>query len=119
MSRIALFGLALAALGLAACGHFWPMPSVRYEHRRRQCRKAGQSIAGAFGEPRKIDQNLDEVGVRVVFAAEAAGAPAGFHGCEMEVTVDARSQTVLGYSLSNIGWSNCGEVERKFASRKR
>jgi hypothetical protein len=29
------------------------------------------------------------------------------------VTVDARSQRVLGYSLSNIGWSSCREVERK------
>jgi hypothetical protein len=31
----------------------------------------------------------------------------------MEVTVDARSQRILGYSLSNIGWSKCGDVERK------
>jgi hypothetical protein len=27
--------------------------------------------------------------------------------------VDARSQRVLGYTLSNIGWSSCGEVERR------
>ena len=31
----------------------------------------------------------------------------------MEVTVDARSNHILGYSLSNIGWSNCGEVQRR------
>jgi hypothetical protein len=37
----------------------------------------------------------------------------------MEVTVDARSQRVLGYSLSNIGWSNCREVERKIRVAER
>jgi hypothetical protein len=31
----------------------------------------------------------------------------------MEVTVDPRSHQVLGYSLSNIGWSNCRDVERR------
>ena len=41
------------------------------------------------------------------------GAPKGFHGCEMEVTVDTRSQRMLGYSLSNLGWSTCGDLQRK------
>jgi hypothetical protein len=31
----------------------------------------------------------------------------------MEVSVDPNSQRVLGYSLSNIGWSSCSDVERR------
>jgi hypothetical protein len=31
----------------------------------------------------------------------------------MEVSVDPNSQQVLGYSLSNIGWTSCSEVERR------
>ena len=67
----------------------------------------------AFGKPLKIDATPTKQ-VYVWFLAQPPeGAPAGLHGCEMEVTVDARSERVLGYSLSNIGWSKCREVERK------
>ena len=52
-------------------------------------------------------------------AEKPAGAPVGFHGCEMEVTVDARSEHVLGYSLSNVGWGKCREVERKIRVAER
>jgi hypothetical protein len=31
----------------------------------------------------------------------------------LEVTVDPRSDHILGYSLSNIGWTKCPEIERK------
>jgi hypothetical protein len=37
----------------------------------------------------------------------------GFHGCEVEVTVEPHSQHVLGYSLANVGWAKCGEIARK------
>jgi hypothetical protein len=67
----------------------------------------------AFGEPRKIDATPTKL-IYVWFLPSApAGAPNGFHGCEMEVTVDASSKRVLGYSLSNVGWSKCREVERR------
>src|SRR5258708_4492618 len=67
----------------------------------------------AFGPPRKIDTTPTKL-VYVWFMEETPpGAPVGFHGCEMEVTVDARTQHVLGYSLSNIGWARCPDVQRK------
>src|ERR1700723_4072979 len=68
----------------------------------------------AFGEPRKIDKTSTKL-VYVWFLPQKPkeGAPSGFQGCEMEVTVDARSQRVLGYSLSNIGFSTCGDVQRR------
>ena len=54
----------------------------------------------AFGEPRKVDKTSTKM-VYVWFLPQKPkeGAPSGFQGCEMEVTVDARSQRVLGYSL--------------------
>ena len=68
----------------------------------------------AFGEPRKIDSSVNKM-VYVWFLPQKPkeGSPSGFQGCEMEVTVDARSHRVLGYSLSNIGWSTCGDVQRR------
>ena len=73
----------------------------------------------AFGEPRKIDSTATKL-VYVWFLPEKpAGAPTGFHGCEMEVTVDARSKHILGYSLSNIGWSKCHDVERRIRVAER
>lgn len=68
----------------------------------------------AFGEPRKIDKTSTKM-VYVWFLPQKPkeGAPSGFQGCEMEVTVDARSQRVLGYSLSNIGYSVCRDVQRR------
>ncbi|HMK86581.1 MAG TPA: hypothetical protein VK437_11540 [Steroidobacteraceae bacterium] len=73
----------------------------------------------AFGPPRKIDTTPTKE-LYVWFLAQApAGAPAGFHGCEMEVTVDPRSEHVLGYSLSNIGWAQCRDVERKIRITER
>ena len=74
----------------------------------------------AFGEPRKIDKTSTKL-VYVWFLPQKPkeGAPSGFQGCEMEVTVDARSQRVLGYSLSNIGYSTCRDVQRRIRVAQR
>jgi hypothetical protein len=74
----------------------------------------------AFGEPRKIDKTSTKL-VYVWFLPQKPkeGAPSGFQGCEMEVTVDARSQRILGYSLSNIGWSACRDVQRRIRVAQR
>ena len=102
-----------AAAAASACGHsefaVRPVPKIVAD-------SVGQPVSRlqeTFGEPRKVDS----AGIKQVYvwflAAQPSGAPKGFHGCEMEVTVDTRSQRVLGYTLSNIGWSNCREVERR------
>jgi hypothetical protein len=72
-----------------------------------------------FGEPRKVDQTPSKWVYDWFFADQSARAASGFHGCEMEVSVDPRSQRVLGYSLSNIGWSNCSAVQRKIRVAER
>jgi hypothetical protein len=74
----------------------------------------------AFGEPRKIDKTPTKL-VYVWFLPQKPndGAPSGFQGCEMEVTVDARSQRILGYSLSNIGWAACRDVQRRIRVAQR
>ena len=74
----------------------------------------------AFGEPRKIDKTPTKL-VYVWFLPQKPkdGSPSGFQGCEMEVTVDARSQRVLGYSLSNIGWAACRDVQRRIRVAQR
>jgi hypothetical protein len=74
----------------------------------------------AFGEPRKIDKTSTKL-VYVWYLPQKPreGAPSGFQGCEMEVTVDARSQRVLGYSLSNIGFSACRDVQRRIRVAQR
>ena len=105
--------IALGAVVSAGCGHsayaVRSVPSIAADN----VGKPVSRLQEAFGEPRKIDQTSTKW-VYVWFLPEKpAGAPTGFHGCEMEVTVDARSQHVLGYSLSNIGWSNCRNIERK------
>jgi hypothetical protein len=68
----------------------------------------------AFGEPRKVDKTSTKL-VYVWFLPQQPkeGSSSGFQGCEMEVTVDAHSQRILGYSLSNIGWSVCSDVQRR------
>lgn len=116
MSRTLPLSVATAAAAiafLAACGHsdfaVRPVPAIVAD-------SVGQPVGRleeTFGKPRKIDAT----GIRQVYVwflpDQPSGAPQGLHGCEMEVTVDMRSQRVLGYSLSNIGWSSCREVERR------
>ncbi len=67
----------------------------------------------AFGDPRKVDTMPNRQIYVWFLPASPPGAPAGLHGCEMEVTVEPRSQQVLGYSMTSIGWSKCGEVARR------
>jgi hypothetical protein len=106
-------------LTLAGCGHSGyavrPIPRIAAE----SVGKPVSRLQDAFGAPRKIDTTPTKL-VYVWFLEQSpAGAPAGFHGCEMEATVDARSLHILGYSLSNIGWSTCREMERKIRIAER
>ena len=114
MSRTLRFTAYLAAaLALAGCHHATfavrPVPRIAAE----SVGKPVGRLQEAFGKPRKIDTTPTKEVYVWFLQQKPDGAPIGFHGCEMEVTVDPRSEHVLGYSLSNIGWSKCGEVERK------
>ena len=117
MSRAAVvamtLAMALGTLAAAGCGQSGyavrPVPRIAADN----VGKPVSRLQEAFGDPRKIDQTSTKWVYVWFFPQKPAGAPVGFHGCEMEVTVDAGSQRVLGYSLSNIGWSDCREVERK------
>jgi len=112
MSRIGCLVL-FPALGLfAGCGSEYalrPVPRIAAD-------SVGEPIgrlSDAFGAARKVEATSTKL-LYVWFLPEApAGAPLGFHGCELEVSVDPKSQRVLGYSLSNIGWSKCAEVRRR------
>ena len=110
--------LAAAALTFAGCHSTFavrPIPRIAAD----SVGKPVSRLREAFGQPRKIDTTPTKE-VYVWFLPEKpAGAPLGFHGCEMEVTVDARSEHVLGYSLSNVGWGKCREVERKIRVAER
>jgi hypothetical protein len=102
-----------AAVCVAACSHsayaVRPVPAIVAD----TVGKPVSRLQDTFGAPRKIDSTPTRQVYVWYLPTEMKGAPAGFHGCEMEVTVDARSQRVLGYSLSNIGWSECKSLERK------
>jgi hypothetical protein len=120
MSRACtITALVAAALALAGCHHATfavrPIPRIAAE----SVGKPVYRLKEAFGAPRKIDVTPTKEVYVWFLPQKLDGAPAGFHGCEMEVTVDARSEHVLGYSLSNIGWSKCGEVERKIRVAER
>jgi|SRR5882757_3408513 len=113
MLRIAAAAVALASLVLAACGHSGyavrPIPRIAADSVGRPVSR----LQEAFGAPRKIEPTPTKL-VYVWFLEETpAGAPSGFHGCEMEATVDARLEHVLGYTLSNIGWAKCSDIVRK------
>ena len=119
MLRVIAAAVALGILSLAGCGQSTyavrTVPKIAADN----IGKPVSRLQEAFGEPRKVDQSATKW-VYVWFLPQTpAGAPLGFHGCEMEVTVDPRSQRVLGYSLSNIGWSNCRDVERKIRVAER
>jgi hypothetical protein len=113
MSRVTTMALALGLLTLIACSHSGyavrSVPSIAAEN----VGKPVSRLQEAFGEPRKVDQTSTKWLYVWFLPQTPAGAPTGFHGCEMEVSVDPRSQRVLGYSLSNIGWANCRDVERR------
>jgi hypothetical protein len=106
--------LAIALMAVAACSGSGyavrPVPRIVADN----VGKPVSVLQEAFGAPRKIDTTPTKL-IYVWFLPQKPkdASPSGFQGCEMEVTVDARSQRVLGYSLSNIGWSTCGEVQRR------
>lgn len=115
----AIPALMFALLAAAACG------SSAYAVRavpRIAAEDVGQPVSRlqeALGAPRKVDTSPTKI-VYVWFLAQAPdGAPPGFHGCELEATVDPRSQRVLGVSLSNIGWTRCGEVQMRIRIAQR
>ena len=119
MLRSAVVSTALGFFALAGCGHSGyavrTVPSIAADNVGKPVRLLQET----FGEPRKIDQSATKWVYVWFIPQKPEGAPTGFHGCEMEVTVDARSQRVLGYSLSNIGWSNCRQVERRIRVAER
>ena len=119
MLRVAALGIALGASTLAGCSHSaYAVRSVS-SIAADNVGKPVSRLQEAFGDPRKIEQTSTKWLYVWFLPEKPAGAPTGFHGCEMEVTVDARSQHVLGYSLSNIGWSNCRDVERRIRVAER
>jgi hypothetical protein len=118
MLRVTAVALTLAIL-TAGCGHsdfaVRSVPSIAADNVGKPVSK----LQEAFGEPRKIDQGATRWVYVWFLPQKPPGAPTGLHGCEMEVTVDPRSQRVLGYSLSNIGWSTCRDLERKIRVAER
>lgn len=120
MLRLTTAVWCLSAAALAACGGSGyavrPVPRIAAD----TVGKPVSVLQEAFGVPRKIDKTATKL-VYVWFLPQKPkdGAPSGFQGCEMEVTVDARSQRVLGYSLSNIGWSTCRDVQRRIRVAER
>jgi hypothetical protein len=119
MSRIRAALIAIGATALAGCGHsayaVRPVPRIVADNVGKPIGR----LQEAFGDPRKIDTTPTRLVYFWFLPQKPAGAPMGFHGCEMEVTVDARTLRVLGYSLSNIGWSKCPEVERRIRVAER
>jgi hypothetical protein len=119
MLRVTGLGVALGFLILAGCGHSGyavrSVPSIAADN----VGKPVSRLQEVFGEPRKIDRTSTKWVYVWFMPQNPRGAPTGFHGCEMEVTVDARSQRVLGFSLSNIGWSSCRDVERRIRVAER
>ena len=119
MLRLTAVAMTLGILASAGCGHsgyaLRSVPSIAAD----TVGKPVVRLQEAFGEPRKIDQTATKWVYVWFLPQKPPGAPVGFHGCEMEVTVDARSQRVLGYSLSNIGWANCRDVERRIRVAER
>jgi hypothetical protein len=103
----------VVAVVTAACSSAYavrPVPRIAADNVGKNVSR----LQEAFGEPRKIESTATKQ-VYVWFLPQKPrdGSPSGFHGCEMEVSVDPRSKHVLGYSLSNVGWATCKDVERR------
>ncbi len=111
--------VALGSLLLAGCSHSGyavrPLPRIAADN----VGKPVSRLQEALGAPRKVDTTSTKL-IYVWFLEQSPpGAPAGFHGCDMEVTVDIRSEHVLGYSLANVGWGKCRDLERKIRIAER
>ncbi len=104
---------ALLASMLVACGHsgyaLKPVPRIAAE----SVGKPIQRLREDFGVPRKIDTTPTKLVYVWFLEQKPDGAPVGLHGCELEVSVDARSERILGFASSNIGWGRCAEIERR------
>ncbi len=111
LSLVAASAVVLCALGACSGSGYAvrPLPRIASDN-------IGQPVSRlqeAFGQPRKVDTSPTKLIYVWFIASSPPGAPVGFHGCELEVTVEPRSQHVLGISLSNVGWAKCGEMERR------
>ncbi len=107
---VAAAGLSVVLLGCSGAYAVRPVARIAADN----VGKPVNALQDVFGEPRKIDSSgTRETYVWFLPVKPKDGSPSGFHGCEIEVSVDPRSQRVLGYSLSNIGFSSCSEVERR------
>jgi hypothetical protein len=105
--------VAIAGFALAACGNSGYVVRSVPRIAADQVGKPVRQLQEAFGAPRKIDATSTSLVYVWFLEQRPPGAPIGLHGCELEVTVDPRSEHVLGYSLSNIGWAKCPDIERK------
>ncbi len=111
MSR-AFIALGMSMLLLGCSGAYAVRPVSRIA--ADNVGKPIGALQEVLGEPRKIERgSTRETYVWFLAQTPKDGAPVGLHGCEIEVSVDPFSHRVLGYSLSNIGWSTCNEVERR------
>jgi len=103
----------MAAWWLAACSHSEYAVRTLPQVAAGGVGKPVQRLQDILGEPRKVDTGPTKLNYVWFLPEVPAGAPQGFHGCELEVTVDPRSDHVLGFTLSNIGWGNCADIRRK------
>ncbi len=107
---IAAVGLSVSLLACSGAYAVRPVARIAADN----VGKPVSHLQEAFGEPRKIDTTaMRQIYVWFLPLKPQDGSPGGLHGCELEVSVDPNSQRVLGYSLSNIGWVSCSEVERR------
>jgi hypothetical protein len=113
MLRIVAAAVVLGSVLLVGCGHsnyvVRPIPRIAADN----VGKPVSRLCDVLGAPRKVDTTSTKLVYTWFLPETPAGAPVGFHGCEMEVTVDIRSEHVLGYSLANVGWGKCQELRRK------
>jgi hypothetical protein len=102
--------MGIALLGCSGAYAVRPVARIAADH-------VGKPVSGlqeVFGEPRKVENGaMRETYVWFIPIKPKEGSPSGFHGCEIEVSVDPQTLRVLGYSLSNVGWASCSDVERR------
>jgi hypothetical protein len=107
---IAAFSLSVSLLACSSGYAVRPVSRIAADN----VGKSVSHLQEIFGEPRKIETTASrQIYVWFIPLKPQDGSPSGFHGCEIEVSVEPNSQQVLGYSLSNIGWASCSEVERR------
>jgi hypothetical protein len=108
---MAIFCLAMCVLGGCNGGYaVRPVPRILADGVNEPIAE----LVAIFGEPRKVDTTPTKL-IYVWFLPQkpSNASPSGFNGCEVEVSVDARSRRVLGYSQSNLNFGACRDVRRK------